>query len=61
MSYRVSPVSNGKNSAPKTTVHRSQCMWVQHDWPGPFLTRAKAIAWAQMTGHPVDYCQTCDP
>ncbi len=61
MSYRVSPVSNGKNSAPKTTVHRSQCMWVQHDWPGPFLTRAKAIAWAQMTGHPVDYCQKCDP
>lgn len=61
MSYRVSPNSVDKNAPPRATIHRSLCMWVQYEWPGPFLTKAKAIAWAQLTGHPVHYCQKCDP
>ena len=61
MSYRVSPISIGKGTAPKTTIHRSQCIWAQYDWPGPFMTKAKAIAWAHTTGRPVDSCQRCDP
>ena len=61
MSYRVNPNVADKDTLPKAIIHRSLCIWVQHEWPGPFLTKAKAVAWAHTTGRPVDSCQRCDP
>ena len=61
MSYRVNPNVVEKNAPSKATIHRSICIWVHYDWPGPFMTKAKALAWAHTTGRPVDSCQKCDP
>ena len=52
MSYRVNPNGAAKDTLPKATIHRSLCIWVQYDWPGPFLTKAKGPCLGTHNGPP---------